>query len=605
MEENIIPLIMNGNTQNYENKIKEILKELFNTNNLQNKNDNNELTGLNFEENIKYVKLFFNYYHKWIILNFDINTKNKESIVEEINKIKIYKEFDIKIFKIMIHMEIYLCIKIDNCLLSIIKNDLISKGEIKEINGSLYILYQLLFFILKYYKENIYDFEKILLFMNIFVIFINKSSIIDDKYLKLKNLIFFEILFEKFLMYFYMIINSKQNNKSDLSLYYNYILKLFQTKEFNSTINLSIITKNKIIKNFISIILSNFDYINNIEIYEQNKEALINCLANINKFNINESNFFDALINNNKESFINLMNYKTKKNEINKDIYKQNFDIELLNKIFLLESNEKKFLPPENSFIFNGYNSKLSFLLKDFSLNKSIIFFSFQLKNNNSYIYPLISFTTKNKKDILFKLFIKKENNINKLYIYQEKNKTPINLNKIENIYPNINYYLAIKFSNKKLNIFINKKSLKNETYFEEREIFDIESNSPVMSIGFDDSINNYLNGFIGSIIIIKNLSIKKKIEKKNIINKILDLQNLYKFFPLFLCKSSEYNFDNYFYYSSIDEQREINNIIKFLKENIEKYECAFYLTPDVLDMYYSLKFCQRYQILLILKKII
>ncbi len=590
MEENIIPLIMNGNTQNYENKIKEILKELFNTNNLQNKNDNNELTGLNFEENIKYVKLFFNYYHKWIILNFDINTKNKESIVEEINKIKIYKEFDIKIFKIMIHMEIYLCIKIENCLLSIVKNDLISKGEIKEINESLYILYQLLFFILKYYKENIYDFEKILLFMNIFVIFINKSSIIDDKYLKLKNLIFFEILFEKFLMYFYMIINSKQNNKSDLSLYYNYILKLFQTKEFNSTINLSIITKNKIIKNFISIILSNFDYINNIEIYEQNKEALINCLANINKFNINESNFFDALINNNKESFINLMNYKTKKNEINKDIYKQNFDIELLNKIFLLESKEKKFLPPENSFIFNGYNSKLSFLLKDFSLNKSIIFFSFQLKNNNSYIYPLISFTTKNKKDILFKLFIKKENNINKLYIYQEKNKTPINLNKIENIYPNINYYLAIKFSNKKLNIFINKKSLKNETYFEEREIFDIESNSPVMSIGFDDSINNYLNGFIGSIIIIKNLSVKKKIEKKNIINKILDLQNLYKFFPLFLCKSSEYNFDNYFYYSSIDEQRDINNIIKFLKDNIEKYECAFYLTPDVLDMYYSLK---------------
>ena len=267
----------------------------------------------------------------------------------------------------------------------------------------------------------------------------------NDKYIKLKNIIFFELLYEKFLVHFYMTINSKQNNnKSDLTSYFKYIIKLFQTKEFNSNINISIMSKKNIIKNFISIILDNFDYIYNLEIYEQNEEALINCLANIYKNNINESNFFDTLINNNKESFINLINFKKKKNEINKDIYKQNFYIELLNKIFLLESKEKKFLPPENSFIFNGNNSKLSFLLKDFKLNQSIIFFSFQLKNSNSNeIYPLISFTADNKKDILFKLFIQKEDNTNKLYICQEKKKEKIknliHLSKIENIYPNIN----------------------------------------------------------------------------------------------------------------------------------------------------------------------
>ena len=595
MEKNQIPY----DTQNNEKNIKAILKELSIMNIIENKNNNNKLMNLNFEENVKYEEFFFDNYNKWIILNFDLNIIDNKIILEEINKIKIYKEFDIRIYKIMLHMEIYLCIKIEHCILSIVKNtknDLIRKYKLKEINESYHILIQLLLFILKLYKENIYDFEKILLFVNVLVIFINKCNIMNDKYIKLKNIIFFELLYEKFLVNFYMTINSKQNNnKSDLTSYFKYIIKLFQTKEFNSNINISIMSKKNIIKNFISIILDNFDYINNLEIYEQNEEALINCLANIYKNNINESNFFDTLINNNKESFINLINFETKKNEINKDIYKQNFYIELLNKIFLLESKEKKFLPPENSFIFNGNNSKLSFLLKDFKLNQSIIFFSFQLKNSNSNeIYPLISFTADNKKDILFKLFIQKEDNTNKLYICQEKKKEKIknliHLSKIENIYPNINYFLAIKFSNKKLNIYINTKSIKNELYFEEREIFAIGNNSPIMLIGFDDSINNYFSGYIGPIIIINNLSVKNKIDKKNIINKILDSQNLYKYFPLFFCKSSLYNFDNYFCYSSFDEEKQINNLIKYLKDNIEKFECIFYLTPEILDIFHSLK---------------
>ena len=601
MEENRFPFIIDDDTQNYENKIKEILKELSIMNIIENKNDNSKLTNLNFQENVKSEKFFFDNYHKWIILNFDLNIIDNKIILEEINKIKIYKEFDIRIYKIMLHMEIYLCIKIENCILSIVKNtknDLIRKYEIKVINESYHILIQILLFILKLYKENIYDFDKILLFVIVLVIFINKYSIMNDKYIKLKNIIFFQLLYEKFLIHFYITLNSKQNNKSDLTSYFKYIIKLFENKELNSNINISIISKNNIIKNFVSLILTNFDYLNNIEIYEQNKEALINCLANIYKNNTNKSNFFDTLINNNKESFINLINFETKKNKINEDIYKQNFYIELLNKIFLLESKEKKFLPPENSFIFNGYNSKLSFLLKDFKLNHSIIFFSFQLKNSNSNeIYPLISFTANNKKDILFKLFIQKEDDTNKLYIYQEikkeKIKKLIHLSKIENIYTNTNYYLAIKFSNKKLNIFINKKSVKNELYFEVKEIFVIEDNSPVMLIGFDDrmnALNNYIYGYIGPIIIINNLSVKNKIDKKNIINKILDSQNLYKYFPLFFCKSSLYNFDNYFCYSSFDEEKQINNLIKYLKDNIEKFECAFYLTPEILDIFHSLK---------------
>ena len=80
-----------------------------------------------------------------------------------------------------------------------------------------------------------------------------------------------------------------------------------------------------------------------------------------------------------------------------------------MDKIF---SNEKNIINDknieENYFLFNGYNSKMTINLNEFSLNNSLIFFSFQLSkdvlNQTENKFPLIIFLTQNEIRIIFKL---------------------------------------------------------------------------------------------------------------------------------------------------------------------------------------------------------
>ena len=94
-----------------------------------------------------------------------------------------------------------------------------------------------------------------------------------------------------------------------------------------------------------------------------------------------------------------------------------------------------------------------------FSFNNSILFFTFELSKDNlisiqneSIILTLIHFQSDSKNETLFKLYIKKDKDINLLYINQEKkenkkdkNKT-ISLDKLGNIQINIQYFIAIKY---------------------------------------------------------------------------------------------------------------------------------------------------------------
>ena len=53
------------------------------------------------------------------------------------------------------------------------KDDEIIKNEIKLINEYYYLVYQILFLILKLYLEDIYNLKNLLLFLDILEIFIN------------------------------------------------------------------------------------------------------------------------------------------------------------------------------------------------------------------------------------------------------------------------------------------------------------------------------------------------------------------------------------------------------------------------------------------------
>jgi hypothetical protein len=278
------------------------------------------------------------------------------------------------------------------------------------------------------------------------------------------------MIFQKLLFDFFgkisSIILKGDRSKSDILYFFNYLTKYLNNDEVKSLFTKSVLINKNILPKFISTVLNNFNFsiMMHEDIYKLCKTGIMDSFETIFQQNANKSNFFEILINQNKKSFVNLHNFKNKKDLIIKDIYIQNFYIELLNKLFESEKNGNKnnkfFIPLKNSFIFNGYNSKMNFKLNKFLIENSIIFFSFRLNenvNNENKNLPLISFENESK-EILFKLFImrvtkedsKKDNN--NLFIYQEKNKNKIiNLNNLDDISPNANYYIEIYFMKKGL----------------------------------------------------------------------------------------------------------------------------------------------------------
>ena len=161
----------------------------------------------------------------------------------------------------------------------------------------------------RFYKEKILNLNKILLFSSIIIIFLNKDNIFDDVYLKLKNIIFLDLLFEKYFGYFLTSILNNQDNKNDIFLFFNYVFKVINANELEKNFIFQILSSNKIIEKLISNILNNI----NIDLFHKYNDIMINCFAKIYNNNTEQFKFFEILINQNKKSFINLMNHKTRK----------------------------------------------------------------------------------------------------------------------------------------------------------------------------------------------------------------------------------------------------------------------------------------------------
>ena len=388
MDENKIVFISHDIYLNFKNKIKEIFNDLSNLK--ISEYEINNLQYLEKENDLYYDLIFFINYKKILVLNIDSKYDKNDKNYYELLNTKIYNKENAlqqNLYRRILHMDIYLLSKIESIIAKITKigiNIFVRKNKIDEINQIRQILIQLFYEISKLYIKNIFNINQILIFFNIMIIFIKKTSIYDDKYIKVKNIIFLQLLIEDYFGTFLkLLLNNSRTHNDDIILFFNYIIKVLSIKEMYSYFE--IFARNNIIQKFISVLLDNINYNKHIDIYNIFKGKIIDILANINKNNAKKSNLFEILINHNKKSFINLVNFKIRKDDIIKDIYIQNFYIELLYKIFSQEKlNEIKGIKSEkNYFIFNGINSKMTFKLNEFSFNNSIIFFTFELSKDN------------------------------------------------------------------------------------------------------------------------------------------------------------------------------------------------------------------------------
>ena len=123
----------------------------------------------------------------------------------------------------------------------------------------------------------------------------------------------------------------------------------------------------------------------------------------------------------------------------------------------------------------------------------------------------------------------------------------------------------------------------------EEFDLIGLENNNPILIIGHDDVKNEFFNGFIDSIIIIKNPNLKKNTKMEDTIKNILKLNNLYKYFPMFISETSLYHFNEKLIFSSIKEENEFNEIKTYLQNEIENFQCELYLSPKIIGFYYSM----------------
>ena len=606
----------------FKTDIKQILNDLANLKNFEHDDEIKNLLTLTKENerDLFYEYLFFTNYSRMVPQDNDWNLHKNNKLIDDLDKLKLYNEsngFSKNSFRLIFHMYLYLLIHIEKNISFIViypdddyrfkKENLAKK---KELNQLYHLLNQILIMIFKLYKSKIYSLKHMLILVDSISLFVKQNSISEDKYINLKNIILFDLLFEFLGNVAKIILNNKPVAKNDLSLFFDYFIKYIQSEDLQTYFNFLILSKCEALHKLISIILNNLDYNENIDIYNKHKNEIVNFFADIYRNNASRGNLFELLINQNKNSFVNLMNYQKRKDSIINDIYCQNLYIQILRKLF---SNESLIIPPknkkfyvnplENSFLFNGSNSKMVFRLNKISLENSILFFSFQLSNeltkdtNSDGIIPLIIIQSASSSDTTFRIYLQKENNAYKLKFCHEKfidkkplNPITVNFDKIKEIETNINYYLALKFIGKKIVLHICRKdTTENYCIMEEKDKYEFNFVSTLFKIGHDDTKNLYFKGFIGSIIIINNLKLKKHSNYEEVIKNILNLDNYYKLLPYILNKSSEYNFNNYFYFTKIDKENTIKSTIDLIIKDIEDFNCSLYLTPEILNTYDSL----------------
>ena len=547
--------------------------------------------------------LLFSYYNSWIFPYISYNKITRGNIFSSTFEISfIFKKlsknmncpFDEKLF-ILWYFYIYY-------------NFFIKEKKLNPnvlVNQLRYILYETGKIVINLFEQKYLSLNSVIniLDMNLLCFeyfFINSEfQQFTMKVQKLRRLIFFFNYFH--LLKKISVITLKQKSGFDTIL--TYLDKVKHNSEINNEININMLLNNNILQDFLQEILNNIDIVELKKAIPNFDEQLINFYTHFVKHKYIISKSFNSFVDTLKHSFEHLYNFKNNKNLIISDIFKNNLNSILLNKLYKSESknvlNLEELNQLNSSFFFDTKKSNIAFEnTKKMTLDQVILFFSFRIGNNNSTSnqeLPLLLITRKNKKKekrIALQIFLKQaEKDKYKLYISQHKDDTVKILNEDSDImaYQNQNHFCAVYLNGKKIKIYLLSELIKKGFETTKKEI--ICNQIPkdeifYFNLGKDDSDNNFYNGNIGPFIIVKAPKVENLVNK-DIDKLILDILSLYENYKDFIIKKSELS-KNYSLrlkdYSSQKFFDETNN------EKIEKikgsFECLLYLNPEILKFF-------------------
>ena len=423
---------------------------------------------------------------------------------------------------------------------------------------------------------------------------------------KTRKLIFFQNFF--FLLKKITIITLKKNKDFDMIV--NYLDKIQKNPEFNDEVNIIMLFNNNILQDFMNSIFENMNITEfNISNSESFRKKLINFYSHFLKNKYITSKLFKNFMYFSRRSFEHLYNFTQNKNLIMRDIFINNFNFELLNKLYKdTQSVEIENIKQKNYFFyFDSKSSIISFEnVKNISLDQTIIFFSFQIgKNNilNEPELPIILISKKNKKnEKALTIFLKKYSDNNnaeekyQLLIGQYKDKNLIILNEDCNdlLLDKENFHFcALYINGKKLNLFLFNEFLKKPNEFIKKEIIcniALKEDNYSFYLGYlskdEKNMNNinFYKGKFGPFIIIKapklDILVNKDMDK--LISDILLTKENYKDF---IINKSNLHYNYSFELKEYFEQKCLEK-----KEKIDKikgnFECLLYLTPDFIKFY-------------------
>ena len=170
MNENIVFHISHETFTNFKNIINEVINELSNLKIIEYENEILDLFKTEKDEELFPEFLFFMNFPKLVTLNMDyIFNENKYilNFTNELNINNIKNLFNKNIYKILLHMQIFLLSKIEIIISSIkqkYEDSHITRIKLREINQLFQILIQMMLLLFRFYKEKILNLNKILLF---------------------------------------------------------------------------------------------------------------------------------------------------------------------------------------------------------------------------------------------------------------------------------------------------------------------------------------------------------------------------------------------------------------------------------------------------------
>jgi len=251
----------------FKNAINRTVLEIISLQNVEEEMDIYNLILIQKDSDLFYEFLFFTNYQKIIILKCDFDCDNYNLLFKQFSKMKIYNNENNlynNLFQTIFHMHLFFLIKIESTISSIYEN---LNYDFKEIKYSYIILIHIANFLFRLYQEKIYNINIILLFLDAIIIFINKQSIISDRYFKLKNAFLFDLLIDKFYLQFLKLtLNNKNASKEDISLILNYLIKALESDHIKSHFNNSLLINSNLVEKIINVLFINNNILNDVEL---------------------------------------------------------------------------------------------------------------------------------------------------------------------------------------------------------------------------------------------------------------------------------------------------------------------------------------------------